>query len=256
MTTQTQQPADELLAHALAAGRTIAGAAQTAGVSESTAYRRLREPGFRARVNELRAALLDAVTGQITAETLTACQVLSRLLRSPSEMTQLRAAKTMIELAFKIHDRDRRAGLLEQEATPAHTTESRAAVAADPEPSGVGPSEPGEAAGPPDERIMRCQPDAAPGDGCQPGPAPDTRPGGVFSTGPDVTAETGGQLAGDLSKSVTGCHGPAAGLVRPKRNGRLPSPPPVENGPGREGRPHLDQTGRLSAGLRAALERA
>ncbi|MDB5313721.1 MAG: hypothetical protein JWO38_7923, partial [Gemmataceae bacterium] len=99
MTAQACQTADEILAHALAAGRTIDRAAKTADVSESTAYRRLREPAFQARVFELRAGVIETARNRIASGTLDACDTLHRLLISRSEAIQLRTAKTFIELA-------------------------------------------------------------------------------------------------------------------------------------------------------------
>src|SRR5262245_44873865 len=55
--------ADEVLALGLASGLTIQAAAQHSAVARRTARRRLTDPAFRARVNALRAALVDQAPG-------------------------------------------------------------------------------------------------------------------------------------------------------------------------------------------------
>ncbi|MDB5307216.1 MAG: hypothetical protein JWO38_1418 [Gemmataceae bacterium] len=258
MALQTQQTADEILAHALASGRTITGAAQTAGVSESTAYRRLREPGFRTRVAELRAVLLDTINGQITTETVEACQTLRRLLISRSESTQLRAAKTVIELALKFNDRDRRAGLLGPDTFSPDTDETPAHVpaAGHEQPAAAPPPVVAARVDPRSDQLVPPREIVVPaGEVPAPGSSRDTRSGESLSVNLGIAAEASGQSAGNLSKPVTDCHRPAGGLPRQRRNGRPPLPPPAEIGSGKEGRPCPDQTDRLSAGLATALGR-
>jgi hypothetical protein len=53
--------ADSALIAGLSAGMTVLDAAQCAGISETTAYRRLREPDFRQRVAEARDELIARV---------------------------------------------------------------------------------------------------------------------------------------------------------------------------------------------------
>ena len=60
--------ADEILAHALASGRPIAQAAHEAEVSESTAYRRLRDPDFQAHVAQIRQTLTMTTLGVLTGQ--------------------------------------------------------------------------------------------------------------------------------------------------------------------------------------------
>ncbi|MDB5311431.1 MAG: hypothetical protein JWO38_5633 [Gemmataceae bacterium] len=133
MTVHTSPAADEFLAQTLAVGGTILQAAKAARVSERTIYRRLREPAFRDRVFEIRAAVLDTTCGRIVGTTADACDTLHRLLESPSEAIQLRAAKTLIELAFKLHNRD-------LQAEPSDPNESLSPAA--PAIQDTGPQEP------------------------------------------------------------------------------------------------------------------
>jgi hypothetical protein len=56
--TGRRKAADDTLVLALASGATAVSAAEVARVSESTVYRRLRDPEFRARVDAEREALV------------------------------------------------------------------------------------------------------------------------------------------------------------------------------------------------------
>ncbi|MDB5307990.1 MAG: hypothetical protein JWO38_2192 [Gemmataceae bacterium] len=132
----TSRASDELLAQTLAVGGTILQAAKAARVSERTVYHRLRDPAFQDRVYEIRAVVLDTACGRIVGATADACDTLHRLLGSPSEGIQLRAAKTLIELAVKLCDRDHHADLSE---TPPATTDSLSS--ATPVPQATGPQE-------------------------------------------------------------------------------------------------------------------
>lgn len=94
--------ANEAIAAALAAGKTVAEAAAGAGVSESTVYRRLRRPKFVARVRELRAAFVTAAAGRLASSMTAAADVLRSLLDSASDMVKLRAAERLLEIGVKV----------------------------------------------------------------------------------------------------------------------------------------------------------
>ncbi|MDB5309397.1 MAG: hypothetical protein JWO38_3599 [Gemmataceae bacterium] len=131
---------DEFLAQTLAVGGTILQAAKAARVSERTIYHRLRDPAFQARVFEIRAAVLDTTCGRIVGATTDACDTLHCLLESASEGIQLRAAKTLIELAVKLCDRAPRAELSDPTETQPGKTDSLAP--ATPVPQDTGPQDP------------------------------------------------------------------------------------------------------------------
>src|SRR5262245_31423971 len=82
---------DDLLAVALAAGLLIRDAALAAGVSESTAHRRKRDPAFNARVQELRAGSVEAALGRLTTHATGAVDVLAALLKDPDPRVRLAA---------------------------------------------------------------------------------------------------------------------------------------------------------------------
>src|SRR5690349_4617372 len=57
--------ADERLAAELAAGKTVRGAADAAGVSERTAFRRLADDRFTSRVADLRGQMVARAAGHL-----------------------------------------------------------------------------------------------------------------------------------------------------------------------------------------------
>ncbi|QDU19731.1 hypothetical protein [Urbifossiella limnaea] len=98
-----RQNADDLLAAALAAGKTAREAATSAGVAERTVFRRLADDPFRRRVSELRAAMLGAAAAGRLADTMTsAADLLRGLLADPDPDVRHRAAVKVIELGAKL----------------------------------------------------------------------------------------------------------------------------------------------------------
>ena len=96
--------ADEPLAVALAAGRTIREAAEAAGVGERTATRRAAEPEFRRRVAALRGAMVQAALGRLSDGLTEAADALRKLLRAKRESVRLGAARAIHELACKLRE--------------------------------------------------------------------------------------------------------------------------------------------------------
>jgi hypothetical protein len=94
--------ADETLAAELAVGRTVTEAAKAAGISEATAYRRLREKSFNDRVSELRSVMVKTAAGRLADGMTTAADVLRKLLTSKTEGIRLRAACAMLDQAVKV----------------------------------------------------------------------------------------------------------------------------------------------------------
>lgn len=95
---------DELLAAALASGKTLADAAQACGCSESTARRRSREPEFLRRVSELRAEMIGRATGRLADTCAEAADALKSLLRSRNPWVKLQAARGILEAGAKMHE--------------------------------------------------------------------------------------------------------------------------------------------------------
>ncbi len=94
---------DTELALALACGAYPEGAALKAGLSRRTAYRRLADPAFRARVDELRAEMVRRAAGMLTAAGLASVKTFTTLQESAaSEAVRLGAARAVIELGCKL----------------------------------------------------------------------------------------------------------------------------------------------------------
>jgi hypothetical protein len=101
-----RRKADAALALALACGATPESAAQKAGVSLRTAYRRLADAVFRAQVNEARAEMVRRSTDMFTAAGLSAVKTLMTLQESAaSESVRLGAARAVVELACKLREK-------------------------------------------------------------------------------------------------------------------------------------------------------
>ncbi len=96
---------DERLVLALACGATVEAAARQAGVSESTAFRRLANPDFRRRLNDLRADMVGRATATLTAASLESVKTLVALQStSTPPATRLGAARAVLELAVKFRE--------------------------------------------------------------------------------------------------------------------------------------------------------
>ena len=96
--------ADTALVVAVAAGLTNKQAAEQAGISESTVYRRLRDPAFKQQVRETRAATVEQASARLTAASLTAIQTLLQLLDAESESVRLGSARVILELGVKFRE--------------------------------------------------------------------------------------------------------------------------------------------------------
>ncbi len=93
--------ADAALIAALAGGSTAEGAATVAGVGVATVYRRLKEPVFRAQVDDARAALIAAAVARLGAASTRAVATLEGLLAADSEPVRLGAARAILDAALK-----------------------------------------------------------------------------------------------------------------------------------------------------------
>lgn len=96
--------ADAVIAAALATGATRAGAAKLAHVSESTVYERLRDPAFRARVDEARAELIQIAAGKALALVTSALEALGELLASTNDPVRLGAVKASLDYALRLRE--------------------------------------------------------------------------------------------------------------------------------------------------------
>jgi hypothetical protein len=115
--------ADAALIAAIASGATIRDASVTAGVAESTAYRRLRDAAFQRQVSTARGEMLARAVGMLANASTRAVITLTSLLDGESESVRLSAAKSIIELGSKLREStELEARILELEARAAEAT--------------------------------------------------------------------------------------------------------------------------------------
>jgi hypothetical protein len=100
-----KRKADDVLILALACGASPESAAQKAGVSVRTVYRRQADPAFRAQVNAVRADLVRRAASLFTAASMAAIKTITTLQESAnSEAVRLAAARATIELGCKLRE--------------------------------------------------------------------------------------------------------------------------------------------------------
>lgn len=96
-------PADEELATLLSEGISQNAAGEILGVSSRTVRRRLKEPGFRSRVDELRRDRLAVTTARLVRISDSAVDALEQLLDSEDDRLRLRTAQTVLSLGRRHH---------------------------------------------------------------------------------------------------------------------------------------------------------
>jgi transposase len=95
--------ADRALMLALACGATIENAARKSGISESTVYRRLKDPGFKRELAKLQSEMVQRATAMLTASTTEAAKTLLALqdLSMPPAV-RLGAARAVVDFGIKM----------------------------------------------------------------------------------------------------------------------------------------------------------
>ncbi|MDB5310612.1 MAG: hypothetical protein JWO38_4814 [Gemmataceae bacterium] len=189
MARSNQQYADEMLAEALATGKTVVEAARAAGVSERTAYRRMKEPAIRTRINEVRGAILSTAYSRLNDGLLSACDHLNQLVGHDNPHVQIRAAKTVIQMTLKVRedvDFGERLFRLEEETARDYGLKRDTSLQPPFYDTGSEPTDLGPPWDPPDP--------SDPGDGPigPPGPPPPDRP----APGGGVGSPTGNEISG------------------------------------------------------------
>ncbi len=104
LTGSDQLSGDEALLAALLRGLPVAAAAETAGISESTARRRIRDAGFRKRLDEGRAEVIGLVAAQLAGGAQVGYTALVQLAAAASTPPSVRraAARDLVALAGEI----------------------------------------------------------------------------------------------------------------------------------------------------------
>ena len=95
---------EELLLGALAAGSPVDQAAETAGVSVRTAYRRLADPGFARRLAQARDELISSALGELVECASEAVAALRALLQAKDERVRLGAARNTLEQLLRLRE--------------------------------------------------------------------------------------------------------------------------------------------------------
>jgi AcrR family transcriptional regulator len=95
---------DEMLLAALASGTPVEQAARAAGVSKRTAYRRLADPRFAARLAHARDELISSALGELVEGASKAVKTLSALLDADDERVRLAAAKSHLEQLLRLRE--------------------------------------------------------------------------------------------------------------------------------------------------------
>lgn len=99
-----KKAADAALITHLAAGVSPDGAAQLAGVSRSTVFRRLKDAAFLQRVEDARAELWKRAMAVLSKSAVEGAIVLRRLLRNEDSKVRLQAAKIVLEQGVRVRD--------------------------------------------------------------------------------------------------------------------------------------------------------
>jgi hypothetical protein len=94
---------DELAVEHLASGKTIQETARLCGCDESTIKRRLRDPGFKARVQAAREVLVESIRGELRRAGHQAVQTLESLLVADDPKVRLGASKALLSLLLDHH---------------------------------------------------------------------------------------------------------------------------------------------------------
>ena len=95
---------DELLLGALAAGSPVEQAAETAGVSVRTAYRRLADPTFARHLAQARDELISSALVELVECASEAVATLRALLSASDERVRLGAAKSTLDQLLRLRE--------------------------------------------------------------------------------------------------------------------------------------------------------
>jgi hypothetical protein len=96
---------EDALLSALACGATAEAAAKQCGVSDRTVYRRMEDPGFKARLRDVRADMVRRSAGMLTAAAGEAIRALLALLKESAPPTvRLGAARAVLEIGIKVRE--------------------------------------------------------------------------------------------------------------------------------------------------------
>jgi hypothetical protein len=101
MATETKSAQVETLVTMIASGATVQNAARRAGISRTTAWRRLNDPEVVQRIGRARDEVLAQTVNRSAANAFEAFDVLRELLHDQRASIRLGAAKVLVEVALK-----------------------------------------------------------------------------------------------------------------------------------------------------------
>src|SRR5262245_26705802 len=98
-----RKEADRALLQALACGGTVETASRKAGIGERTAYRRLADPEFQARLAQAKAEMVQRTAAMLTAAGMGSVKVLIDVQTdvSVSAGVRRRASRDILELGIR-----------------------------------------------------------------------------------------------------------------------------------------------------------
>jgi hypothetical protein len=103
MPTEPRKKGIDALLLAMACGATVEAAARQSGLSERTAYRRIKEADFQERLQEVRAEMVQRAAGALTAASTEAVRTLLALQKESSPpAVRLGAARAVLEIGLKV----------------------------------------------------------------------------------------------------------------------------------------------------------
>jgi Homeodomain-like domain len=123
MAEKLRKKAENALLLTLACGATVENAARQCGLCERTVYRRLENPDFRQRVQQLRNDMIQRSAGALSAAATEAVRTLVELQKATAPpAVRLGAARSVLEIGIKLReaaDLEQRLSALEQQLSVA-----------------------------------------------------------------------------------------------------------------------------------------
>jgi hypothetical protein len=138
MASRNRNLEDERLLQSLAYGSTVKQAAAAAGVSERTAYRRLDDPEFVAKLDAIKADFMERAVRMLSATSIESIKTLVSLQsQSVPERIRLGAAKAALSLGIRIREEQELSRRLEgvEQMLKSLTAEAERKTYAAPQPS-------------------------------------------------------------------------------------------------------------------------
>jgi hypothetical protein len=105
MLQRRRRKGEETFIRALACGASVEAAAQKAGISRATAYRRMHDPELQRQLQEIRSEMVRRTSGGLTASGAEALKTLLSLMQpTVPPGTRLGAARSILEIGMKMRE--------------------------------------------------------------------------------------------------------------------------------------------------------